>query len=150
MVEPMLDPDDGANLAKQMRQGRALLFTGAGFSFGATDRDGRPVPSATSLRNEIWELVWPGSPVDPDATLASVYAVALRERRRDLTRLLETRLDVLPESVTPHHRQWLSLPWLRAYTLNIAAAPPRSNGFSGGQASLCLSRRRRCRRQGPR
>ena len=57
-------------LGEQMARGEAILFTGAGFSFGATDRDGQPIPQVRQLKEEIWELIWPGDPVLTSPPLA--------------------------------------------------------------------------------
>src|SRR5829696_1314593 len=106
-------------LAASFRRAEPILFTGAGFSFGAADRNGRPIPQVEELKQEIWDLVWPGEPVPADSTIRNTYAAALSEAGGDLRDLLETRLDVDPESVADFHRTWLSLPWRRAFTVNI-------------------------------
>ena len=49
-----------ARLRSQMERAEIVLFTGAGFSMGARDRQGRPVPSSTQLREELWALCYPG------------------------------------------------------------------------------------------
>lgn len=106
-------------LGERMARAEVVLFTGAGFSFGATDQSGTPIPQVTALRDEIWELTWPGEDVEPGATLADTYAAALSEGRNRLAALMRRRLMVAPESVTQAHCVWLSMPWRRAYTVNI-------------------------------
>jgi NAD-dependent SIR2 family protein deacetylase len=116
-------PDDLDKVVKQlasrMARAEAVLFTGAGFSWDAKDEDGRPIPQVDDLKKEIWESTWPREPVESQSTLADTYAAALAEGRNRLTRLMKKRLKVSPESVTEWHRTWLSMPWRRAYTVNI-------------------------------
>lgn len=102
-----------------MSRGEVVLFTGAGFSFGANDRHGRPIPGVTDLTREIAGLVWPDDEYDPGLSLPDTYAAAYREAQGKLKALLEDRLTVDPASTTDAHRTWLSMPWRRAYTLNI-------------------------------
>jgi len=49
-------------------RGEVILFTGAGFSFGAKDHSGRPIPSVllsvSDLKKEIWDLLYPGEAFD--------------------------------------------------------------------------------------
>jgi hypothetical protein len=106
-------------LKAQLARGEAILFTGAGFSAGATNADGKPVPQGSELKEAIWSLVEPGEQPDVGSTLADTYAVALSQGRGRLKELLVDRLTVSPSSLTETHRLWLSMPWRRAYSLNI-------------------------------
>jgi hypothetical protein len=106
-------------LRAQMARGEVVLFTGAGFSAGASNANGELVPQGTDLKRAIWELIEPGEEPDDGSTLADTYAAALTQGRNRLVELLNTRLQVAPESLTDIHKLWLSLPWRRAYTLNI-------------------------------
>lgn len=112
-------PDVLKRLREQMSRGEVVLFTGAGFSFGATDRSGRPIPQVRELTEEISLLVWPEDEPDSELSLPDTYAAALREKKNQLATLMRDRLTVDPTSVTENHLLWLSMPWLRAYTLNI-------------------------------
>ena len=135
-------------LGDQMARGEVILFTGAGFSQGATDRDGAAIPQVRQLTQEIWDLLWPGEPGVDQSSLADTYAAALSEAGNRLRQLMARRLTVLPDSVTPAHVTWLSMPWRRAYTLNVddleAAAsrahdlPRRIRPISGLARSLPL------------
>jgi hypothetical protein len=130
-------------LTAYFNRGEPILFSGAGFSFGATDREGNAVPQAAELKDEIWDLVWPDEPVASGSTLRDTYAAALSEAAGDLKALLEKRLDIDPESVADYHRTWLSMPWRRAFTINIDnleqavqrayTLPRRITSFSGLQ-----------------
>lgn len=106
-------------LGEQLARGQVVLFTGAGFSYGATDTAGKPIPQVNDLKNEIWGLLWGDEPVASDSTLPDTYAAALTQARNRLRHLMLHRLRVAPESVTEQHRRWLFMPWRRAYTLNI-------------------------------
>jgi hypothetical protein len=135
-------------LGEQMSRGEVILFTGAGFSHGATDRHGVAIPQVKRLKEEIWDLIWPGQPGVDDSSLGDTYAAALTEAGNALKELMRRRLTVLPQSVTESHELWLSMPWRRAYTLNIdnledAAAraydlPRRISAVSGLVRSLPL------------
>jgi hypothetical protein len=107
------------HLGEHLSRGEVALFTGAGFSYGVTDLAGRPIPQVDDLRDEITQLVWPDEPIDRDSTLRDTFAAALHEGRNKLARHLRERLHVDPESVGDGHRLWLSMPWARAYTINI-------------------------------
>lgn len=96
-----------------------MLFTGAGFSFGAENAEGQPVPQGSELKKAIWNLIEPGTEPDEGSTLADTYAAALASNRGKLTTLLRERLQVAPDSLGQTHELWLSMPWKRAYTLNI-------------------------------
>jgi hypothetical protein len=102
-----------------MSRAEIVLFTGAGFSLDAKDFDGNQLPSGEGLRRELWDLCFGGSPFDPTASLADLYAAALRLRAADLQSLLQRRLTVDPESLPDYYRVYFGLPWLRCYTLNI-------------------------------
>lgn len=67
-------------LRSQMQRGQPVLFTGAGFSLSARDRDGRPLPSTTDLRDALHKIAFPESPPDPDATIGDTFSVAMRQK----------------------------------------------------------------------
>lgn len=115
----MIDESIVARLSEQMARGEVILFTGAGFSMGASDREGRPIPQVKELTAEIARLVWPEDEPDPELELADTYAAALRHKRGALAERMRSRLTVEPDSVTANQLAWFSQPWLRAYTLNI-------------------------------
>lgn len=107
------------HLGEQLARGEVGLFTGAGFSHGVLDTSGRTVPQVDDLRREIAELMWPDEPFDEHSGLGDTFGAALREGRNRLAEHLRSRLTVDPESLTSHHELWLSMPWRRAYTVNI-------------------------------
>jgi len=114
-----LDEHDLARLRSQMSRAEVILFTGAGFSLDASDLLARPLPSSQALKQELWTLCFPESEFDPSASLADLYGAALRKRRTDLQRLLQTRFTIDPQSLPEHYRLYFDIPWLRCYTLNV-------------------------------
>jgi SIR2-like domain len=138
-------------IGEQMARGEVVLFTGAGFSVGACDSGGKPIPQVAQLTREIAQIVWPDEELDDELSLPDTYAAALRENRKALTDLIRARLTVDPATVTPSQTAWFSMPWLRAYTLNIddlesAAArastlPRRIEPHSGLHGRLPFSNR---------
>jgi hypothetical protein len=100
-------------------RGQVVLLAGAGFSHGASDVAGRPIPQVRDLAEEIWGLAYPDEPFPGDADLGDLYEVAMRRSRRALIALMRSRLDVDPESLPEHFSTWLSMPWRIVYTLNV-------------------------------
>lgn len=96
-----------------------VLFTGAGFSSQARDRDGRRhVPTGEPLADELWRLCFGGGPRDA-SSLADLYAHALATRPRRLAALLERRLRVDARTLPRFYETWMAMPWRRVYTLNV-------------------------------
>lgn len=96
-----------------------VLFTGAGFSSLARDRQGRrPVPTGEPLADELWQLCFPGHARD-GSSLADLYAHALATRRRRLAALIDCRLRVDGRTLPRFYETWFALPWRRVYTLNV-------------------------------
>jgi hypothetical protein len=125
-------------------RGDAILFTGAGFSGGALDRTGVPLPDSRQMRAELWALLF-GEELDvDDSTLQDLYDVALERIPDCLSRYLGRRLQVGDAQVPPHYATWFSAPWRRIYTLNVddlelavqrqVPLPRRLVAFSQGDA----------------
>jgi hypothetical protein len=113
-----VDPNDLAYLGNQIAQGEVILFTGAGFSLRATAEDGRNLPTASQLRDELWALIY-GDVDHDDSSLADVYAAALRLQGNATRQLLSQRLKVRREDLPEEYRIWFSFPWYRVYTVNV-------------------------------
>jgi hypothetical protein len=107
-----------AQLAQIARSGDAVLFTGAGFSAGALDVAGVPLPGSEQMRRELWQIVFGGDDPD-DSTLADLYDVALSSAPDALAAYLARRLRVGRLPATGHHATWFAMPWRRIYTLNV-------------------------------
>lgn len=114
-----LDKDTADYLRERVRRADAILFTGAGFSKAVKNLAGQPMPLAHELKPTIWDLCYPGVPVDPASKLDDLFQVARAKNPRGLTELLRRHLSVDPDSVPPYYAAFLSLPWYRVYTLNV-------------------------------
>lgn len=108
-----------ARLGQLFARGDAVLFTGAGFSRTAKSPDGQLVAGVEDLREALWPLAFGDAPLDANSTLGDTYAVAVRQARNATRDVLERRLRVHPDSLPDAYRVWFSMPWLRAWTLNI-------------------------------
>src|SRR5438876_121969 len=91
-----------ARLRSQMERAEIVLFTGAGFSMGAKDRQGRPVPSSSQLKEELWALSYPDRALDSAATLGELFEVARRRRQSALVDYMQSRLVIDPDSLPAH------------------------------------------------
>jgi hypothetical protein len=117
--------DEGAErtliqrLAGQFARGQVVLFTGAGFSLGATARDGQSVPSVSELKRRLWDIAFPGEDFDEDSTLGDIFEVALRTAGNTTRELFEACLRVEARSLPDSYGAWFSMPWTRIYTLNV-------------------------------
>ena len=59
-------------LRTQFERGRAILFTGAGFTATSKNLDGESVPVGSSLAEKIWPLCFPSIPFDTNASLQDI------------------------------------------------------------------------------
>jgi len=107
-----------SSFARSIRAGDVTLFTGSGFSCDARDRDGRSIPSGDELRCELWALCFSDEPQD-ESSLADLFSHALARFPEETRGFLERRLVVDPATLPAHFEVWFSMPWRRAYTLNI-------------------------------
>ena len=115
----MIDEHTLARLRSQVSRAEIVLFTGAGFSLSAKNRDGQSVPSVGELKQALWQICFPTEPFDETATLGDLYGVALRRHSSALRNLLESRLRVDPDTLPAIYRPYVELPWFRWYTLNV-------------------------------
>lgn len=105
-------------LRATVASGRAVLFTGAGFSAQATDRAGRRVPDTRQMIRDLWTMLFGDEPLD-DSSLADLYDVALERARDPLCEYLKNRLQVGDAPLPPTFAAWFGAPWRRIYTLNV-------------------------------
>lgn len=94
--------------------GRAVLFTGAGFSYGASNMNGRKIPSGQALATDLLDQI---AYANRTGSLDKASAAFLR--RKSGAELVNFLLDrfVLGE-ITESHREISKLPWKRVYTTN--------------------------------
>ncbi len=114
-----LEAHDFARLRSQASRGELILFTGAGFSLGAEDYSGRPIPSSQDLKRELWQLCYPGEAYDDSSSIGDLYSAGMRQKKSDLSDLLQSRLTVNPESLPEYYLALFNFPWFRCYTLNV-------------------------------
>jgi hypothetical protein len=114
----MTERDRLSELTAMIRSREAALFTGAGFSAEAKDREGRSVPDASEMVRDLWQMLYETEEPD-DSSLSDLYDAALLRTPDQLRAYLERRLKIgdtpLPESFA----RWFSAPWRRVYTLNV-------------------------------
>ncbi len=111
--------DIGANelvyLRRALLGNSVVLFTGAGFSFDATNIRGRPMPSGTELNSQLWEYL--GYPSPPADDLKRTFQAALKTSHANLRILLRDNFEC--KAV----KAWYSIVpqffWYRIYTTNI-------------------------------
>ena len=95
-----------------------MLFTGAGFSSSARDRRGLPIPSSEEISREIWQLCFPEAEQDA-SSLTDLFQHASHHHPERLEALLRERLCVCEERLPEFYQRWCSVPWKRAWTLNV-------------------------------
>jgi RecA/RadA recombinase len=116
--EPVLRESDLAYLRRQIEQGTVVLLTGAGFSLGAKDLKGNPLPTGREYAKELWNLCYAGEEFD-SSSLQDIFEQAHRRHVGALRTSLATRFTVDSASLAGSYERWFSFPWLRAYTLNV-------------------------------
>lgn len=107
------------HLRGQLEQGQAVLFTGAGFSRGANNILGNPLPGVGELIDTYSKICYPDSPVDEGATLQDLYDAANSQHHKNLTETTTQILSVEGGSIPDWYQIYFSMPWIRSYTLNI-------------------------------
>lgn len=95
------------------RNGKAILFTGAGFSTGAVSLDGKPFPTGRVLARELCADA--GVPTSEDLKQASARYLKTRSSA-ELIERLQTTFTV--KSVEDSHRAIALIPWKTVYTTN--------------------------------
>lgn len=116
--QPGLRESEFAYLRRQVEQGTVVLLTGAGFSLGAKDLNGTPLPTGTQYAKELWDICYPGEDFD-SSSLQDIFEQAHRRQPAALRNSLRTRFTVDSASLPDTYQRWLSFPWMRLYTLNV-------------------------------
>lgn len=98
---------------KYVLDGRGLLFTGAGFSFGAKNLLNSPIPSGGQFAEELITAIGMRGPADLDRASS---AFLRKKSPDDLVKLLKEKFTV--SSITESHRIIANLDWSRVYTTN--------------------------------
>jgi len=96
-------------------EGKAILFSGSGFSVGAENTHGECIKTGTQLKDYIGDSC--DVPRDNNYTLSAItdYFISLKNEEA-LIDLLKKQFNVL--KIARHHEIILSVPWKRIYTTN--------------------------------
>ena len=95
----------------------AVLFTGAGFSTGARDLEGQPLPLGRTMAAELRAMCF--GACDDDSTLQDLCDVAAERHAGALRAYLERRLRVGDHPLPDAYGLWFAAPWEKVYTLNV-------------------------------
>ena len=107
------------HLRDQFANGSVVLFLGAGFSLEAKTMSGNDLPSARVLTEQLWNLCFPSETFDSTTQLQDIFETARNQNPKELTHLLRDSFTVDPDSCPEWYLRFLSMPWLRIYTLNV-------------------------------
>ena len=99
-----------SRIRSQSSRAGLVLFTGAGFSCSAKNRDGLSLPSTDDLKKEIWRICFRDEPFDTTTHLGDLYEVAHRHKASSLRQLLELRLRVDPATLPDFYLQYIEHP----------------------------------------
>ena len=114
-----LGPQSLGVLRNRISSGEIVLFTGAGFSRSAKAVDGQELPSSRELRTILWPIAFQAEREDDESSLGDVFDCAVGRSQRLVCETLEGCLRVDPASLPNFYSLWFSVPWARAYTLNV-------------------------------
>lgn len=121
-LEAMIRPNELAFLRDRFRAGKVVLFTGAGFSLGATatmsGKKGNAVPLGDWFAEDVYELLYPGEPFT-SGSLQDVFENAQDRKAKKLLELLIGRFSVEANSLPSWYQPWFDAPWKCCYTLNV-------------------------------
>ncbi len=112
-IETHLDPDVIARVISIINTGRAILFTGAGFSVGCENVLKTSPPKADKLAKLISQKG--GFEEDDDLTYVSDYFLNYKNKY-DLLQLVKENFTI--KKYKKYHSQISSLSWKRIYTTN--------------------------------
>ena len=108
-------------LVEKLKFGKALIFTGAGFSADMLNIDGKKLPLSGELAEEICKLG--DFPIDTDLAYATDRYISNDDSHKiTLINFLKNKLTVT--TVQDEHREIAGFDWHRCYTTNY------DNGFS--------------------
>ena len=115
-----LGPNVLGTLRNKIKSGEIVLFTGAGFSRDAkAEATGKELPTSEELRSILWSIAFPGANKDNESSLGDVFDCAIQKAQTQVCITLNTHLRVDSTNLPDYYSLWFSVPWARAYTLNI-------------------------------
>ncbi len=123
-------------LGRKLSEGNLILFTGAGFSSGAKDRQGKTLPTSHELAKEIAQRI--EMPYSREDSLKEVYQVAMRKKKNKVSLYLKERFAVNPETLKEEYKVIINQPWKKVYTINIDSL------FTSAQVKFKFDRKVTC------
>ncbi|UJR84202.1 hypothetical protein [Sandaracinus amylolyticus] len=114
----MIGENDRAYLVDALVSNRAVLFLGAGFSMGATNKAGANIPNGGRLAESLWEFCEFKEPYN-GTPLARMYDAALASAKGHdaLSRFLDQHLAAA--DVPNWYDEIAKYYWYRIYTTNF-------------------------------
>jgi len=124
-MSDQIDLDSGTKryLTDRLTNGRAILFTGAGFPTESKNLRGTNLPTSRQLSELLWDVSFPGDSFDSTSALGDIFAAAMRQHEGDAKRLIVDQLTVNPDAIPDWYANYFKVPWHRIYTLNIDDLP---------------------------
>lgn len=131
----MFNTNDARFLRRALDRNNCILFLGAGFAAGASNRRGHTIPCGDQLAALLWDWCGYADPYD-DTPLGVVYQAALDSGRplRELRFCLEEHL--LTSSVPDWYHRFTRVFWYRIYSTNVDDVIETAYEESGTPASL--------------
>ena len=123
-------------LGNKLSEGGMILFTGAGFSSEAKDKNGRNLPLSKELAKELCDLI--NLEYSPGDSLKDIFQAAVQKKKKEVSRHLKERLTADPRSLDSEYKTVISQPWHKAYTVNVDSL------FEAAQAQFNFDRRIFC------
>ena len=110
-------------------EGKAILFAGSGFSFGATNYKGEKFKTGTGLRDRLAKECG----IDKtDNSLSAVSDYYLSTDGHSPDSLIDLLLDMYKlGSITETHKKIMSIRWKRVYTTNYDMVVETGSEFNG-------------------
>ncbi len=137
---PILQPKEEKRikeyLGRKLSEGVMILFTGAGFSADAKDKNGKNLPLSGELAEELCDLI--DLKYSPGESLKDIFQLAVRKKKKQAGRLLKERLAADPRSLDSEYKTVIGQPWHKAYTVNVDSL------FEAAQAKFNFDRRIFC------
>lgn len=130
----MVDENSIERLVDAITRGGAVCLAGAGFSVGATDQSGRPVPSTTELIEEIKAQVDIDKSEEVSLSDIADYCEDNPLRQAALRQLLMKRLTLC--NATAEQQAIIASPWRSIFTTNFDDIVERC---AGDRALQCIT-----------
>jgi len=108
-----------ARLGDHLAIGNVALFTGAGFSSGLRNYQGKAIPLGSELRQIMWSTFYPNEGSAEHMAFGDVFEAALMLNEVKLNEVLRHHLTIDPSSIPEWYNDYFDIPWYKIYTLNI-------------------------------